>query len=297
MNTIPSDFRCGYVAIIGRPNAGKSTLMNALLDIKLSIISSKPQTTRRRTLGILNKPAAQVIFLDTPGVLKPRYRLQEKMMDQVTSAMHDADLLFLIVDAAEKNHPVPIELARLNPSRKPVLLLMNKIDAIKKADLLPLIDLYHQAYKFEAIIPISALAKDGLELLQKEMLERLPLGAPFYPPDLLTDQPERFFAAEIIREKIFEKYYDEIPYSTEVIIEDFKERRKSKDYISATIIVERRSQKGILIGKQGAALKEIGERARRDIEEFLGRPIFLDLRVKVNENWRKDDIKLRRLGF
>ncbi len=299
MNLIetPSNFRCGYVAIIGLPNAGKSTLLNALLNIKLSIISSKPQTTRRRILGILNKENYQVVFIDTPGILKPRYKLQTRMMEQVLTATEDADLLTLILDVTEPRHPIEIDLQAMNPRKKSVILLLNKIDLINRQNVLPLIDTYKEFYPFEEIIPISALGRDGVDKVEEEIVKRLPLHPPFYPPDVLSDQPERFFVAEIIREKIFERFYQEVPYSTEVVVEEFKERPSKKDYIYAVIYVERPSQKGIIIGKKGEALKKIGETARREIEEFLGKEVFLELRVKVNENWRFDERKLKRLGY
>ncbi len=294
---VSEDFKSGYVAIIGLPNAGKSTLLNALLNIKLSIISSKPQTTRRRILGILNRENFQAVFIDTPGILKPKYKLHTRMMEQVHAALDDADLLVLIVDVSEGKHPVDIDLESMNPKKKPVLLLLNKVDLIPKQDVLPLIDLYKTFYTFEEIIPISALQRDGMDRVEAAIVERLPKHPPFYPPDILSDQPERFFVAEIIREKIFERFYQEIPYSTEVVVEEFKERSSGKDYIYAIIYVERSSQKGIIIGKKGEALKKIGEAARKEIEEFLGRKVFLELLVKVNENWRYDERKLKRLGY
>ncbi len=299
MNLIdtPEHFKSGYVAIIGLPNAGKSTLLNALLNIKLSIISSKPQTTRRRVLGILNKPEYQVVFIDTPGILKPKYKLHTRMMEQVHTALEDADLLVLIVDVTDRKHPVEIDLKAMNPKNKPVILLLNKVDLIHKQDLLPLIDVYKEFYPFEEIIPISALEQDGVDKVEAEIVKRLPEHPPFYPVDVLSDQPERFFVAEIIREKIFERFFQEVPYSTEVVVEEFKERPSGKDYIYAIIYVERPSQKGIIIGKKGEALKKIGEAARQEIEAFLGRKVFLELRVKVNENWRFDERKLKRLGY
>jgi len=294
---LPENFKSGYVAIVGLPNAGKSTLLNALLNIKLSIISSKPQTTRRKILGILNKPEYQVVFIDTPGILKPKYKLHTRMMEQVHAAMEDADLLVLIVDVTNSKHPIEIDLPAMNPKNKPVLLLLNKVDLINKQELLPLIDLYKDFYPFQEIIPISALNRDGVDKVEEEIVQRLPNHPPFYPPDILSDQPERFFVAEIIREKIFERFFQEVPYSTEVVVEEFKERPSGKDYIYAIIYVERPTQKGIIIGKKGEALKRIGEAARKEIEEFLGRKVFLELRVKVNENWRYDERKLKRLGY
>jgi GTP-binding protein Era len=271
--------------------------MNGLLDIKLSIISPKPQTTRRRVLGILNKSSFQAIFLDTPGILKPRYGLQQKMMRSMYDAVGDADLLLMIVDATGKQHPVDINIQQLNRTKKPVLLLLNKIDLLEKQLLLPLIELYHSHNSYEAIIPISAREQEGLDEVEAEILKYLPLHPPYYPQDILSEHPERFFVAEIIREHIFMKFQQEIPYSTEVEIDRFRENPGRKDYIAATIYVERRSQRGILIGNKGSAIKQVSSSARADIEEFLGRPVFLELYVKVSENWRKDEKKLKRLGY
>ena len=297
MTEINSNFRSGYAALIGRPNAGKSTLMNALLDIKLSIISPRPQTTRRRVMGILNSDKMQIVFMDTPGLLKPKYGLQKKMMDYVDLALNDADVLLLLVDTTAKEHPPDLDMNKLNPKKLPLILILNKIDLIAKQDLLPLIERYNEFYDFNAIIPISALKEDGLDELRSRLIEVMPFGTPYYPADVITDQPERFFVAELIRERIFRNFHQEIPYATEVMIEEFKERKKGKDFIAATIIVERRSQKGILIGKNGDALKKIGSVARREIEDFLQREVFLELKVKVAEDWRRDEAKLRNLGF
>lgn len=297
MNNISANYRAGYTAIIGKPNAGKSTLMNALLSIKLSIISARPQTTRKRVFGILNSDASQIIFIDTPGLLKPKYQMQKKMMEYVDISLKDADALIFILDVTDKIHPPQLDLVKLNPRNLPVVLVLNKIDLLPKQELLPLIELYQKYYSFKEIIPISAIKEDGLNSLKEVLISLMPFSAPYYPPDVITDQPERFFVAELIRERIFRAFYQEIPYSTEVIIDDFQERTKGKDYISATIIVERKSQKGILIGKGGDALKKIGSDARREIEKFLQREVFLELRVKVQEDWRKNDLKLRLLGF
>ena len=291
------EFRAGYVTILGRPNAGKSTLLNSLLNTKLSAISPRPQTTRRRVLGIYNDDRMQIVFLDTPGLLKPRYELQEKMMQYVHAALQDADVLLFIVDVTEKQHPVELNIDKSAFENKPLLLALNKIDLINKGDLLPLIDLYKEFLPFKAIVPISALEQDGLDELKEELQKLLPVSPPYYPQDILSDQPERFFVAEIIRERIFHLFHEEIPYSTEVVVEEFKERPTGKDYIYAVIYVERDSQKGILIGKKGEALKKIGAQARREIEDFLGREVFLELHVKVNENWRRNPAKLKRLGY
>jgi GTP-binding protein Era len=294
---IPQNYKSAYVSIIGLPNAGKSTLLNALLDIKLSIISARPQTTRKKVLGILSGDDYQVVFIDTPGIIKPKYKMQEKLMEYVDDAAQDADILIFIVDASSKKHPVRLDFKKLNPSGKPVICLLNKIDLIRKGEILPLIDLYKETYGFETIIPISAYLHDGIEEMRTALVKILPKGMPYYPPDLITDQPERFFAAEIIREKIFQYYKEEIPYSTEVTVEEFKERDNGKDYIYCIIYVERMSQKRIIIGKNGAALKAISTAARKEIEEFIGRSVYLELRVKVLEKWRKNELKLKRLGY
>jgi GTP-binding protein Era len=294
---IPQNYKSGYVSIIGLPNAGKSTLLNALLDIKLSIISARPQTTRKRVLGILSGSDYQVVFLDTPGIIKPKYKMQEKLMEYVDDATQDADILIFIVDSTSRKHPVEIDLKQFNPTGKPVICLLNKIDLIKKGEILTLINSYQKSYDFKTIIPISARRNDGIDEMRAELVKILPKGLPYYPPDLITDQPERFFVAEILREKIFQYYKEEIPYSTEVVVEEFKEREKGKDYIYSIIYVERASQKSIIIGKDGAALKAISTSARKDIEEFIGREVFLEVRVKVLEKWRKNELKLKRLGY
>ncbi|NOX36907.1 MAG: GTPase Era [Calditrichaeota bacterium] len=291
------DFKAGYVAILGRPNVGKSTLLNQILKFKLSIVTPKPQTTRKRVLGILNGENYQIIFIDTPGIIEPRYNLQKVMMKYVRNAMEDADVLLYMVDASRPTEDLEAVKERIEPVGKPVILALNKVDLVRKDTLLPMIDQYRKIYPFEAIVPISALKNDGVDRLLREIVRLLPQSPPYYPSDYITPEQERFFVAEIIREKIFLLYGEEIPYSTHVEIEEFKERPEQKDYIRAIIYVEKPSQKGILIGKQGQALKKVGQYAREEIEAFLGRPVFLELFVKVNEDWRKKDTKLRRLGF
>lgn len=296
---IDPDFRSGYVTILGRPNAGKSTLLNSFLNFKLSIVSPKPQTTRRRILGIWNGPSVQIVFLDTPGLIDPRYALQERMMAYAVDAVTTADVLLPLIDATEfaVNDGVEAMKPFLERDTKPRVLLLNKIDKVSKDHLLPMIDHYHRLNWFKEIVPVSALTGDGLERVKHVLTEYLPLNPPYYDPEILTEQPERFFVTEIIREKIFDQFSEEIPYSTDVTVEEFKERKDRKDFIKVTVIVERPSQKAILIGKKGAALKALGAEARKDIEKFLGRPVFLELWVKVQEKWRDDDTKLRRLGY
>jgi GTP-binding protein Era len=298
IESISPNFKAGYVALIGRPNVGKSTLMNALLGQKLSIVTPKPQTTRHRVLGILNGNDCQIIFLDTPGLLIPRYKLQEMMVKAARSVIEEADELLYMIEPEEKiseaNRSI---LSDLIQTKKPLILTINKIDLIEKEKLLPIIDNYSQSYNLTSIIPISALKADGLDQLKQLLIDNLPVGFPFYPPETITDQPERFFVAEIIREKIFQKYSNEIPYSTTVTIEEFKEQEQGKDYIRALIYVERDSQKGIIIGKQGVALKRVGQIAREEIELFLERPVYLELFVKVKEKWRLKEGILRELGY
>jgi GTP-binding protein Era len=296
-----NQFRSGYVAIIGEPNVGKSTLMNALLQQKLAIVTRKPQTTRRRILGILNGPGFQAVFLDTPGLLKPKYLLHKAMVETAYSAIEDADLVFLMIEATNvltDLEPLSqLVLHRLAAAGKPTFLLINKVDIVKKTELLPIIDSYSKQFPFKEIIPISALTGENLDDVRSTLLRYLPVGQPYFPTDAITDQPEKFFVGEMIREQVLERFQEEIPYAADVEVVEYREREGKKDYICAEITVERQSQKGIVIGKGGSSLKELGEAARREIETFLGRPVYLELRVKVRENWRKDERLLRRLGY
>ena len=294
--------KVGYVTILGLPNAGKSTLLNALLGQKLSITTSKPQTTRKRLIGILSDKNYQIIFLDTPGILKPAYLLQEKMMDAVVHSIKDADVILLILDVAldpggEETLKDAFIYDLLSKSKKPKILLLNKIDLSTQEQVSELIAKVEKTKYFRNIIPISSKLAYNVHSVINEIIECLPEGSKFYPDDDISDENERFFVSEIIREKIFERYKDEIPYSCEVVIVDFKERDEGKDFIQAEIIVERDSQKGILIGKQGAALKKVGEESRASIEEFLQRPVYLDLHVKVRSKWRTDENMLKSFGY
>jgi GTP-binding protein Era len=301
---ISDQFRAGYSAIIGKPNVGKSTLMNGLLDFKLSIISPRPQTTRRRVMGIINRPSYQIIFLDTPGLIDPKYRLQKVLGRFIESSIFDADILLYLVECKIDNAENQIfieeeieKLSEINPQKKPVILIINKIDLFPKEILLPLLNRYAASYPFINLIPVSALKKDGLKELEREMEMGLPFHPPFYDPEVLTEQPERFFVAEFIREQIFLHFHEEIPYSTEVQIEEFKERESGKDLINAVIHVERDSQKGIIIGQKGSTIKNIGIKARKVIENFLGREVYLELRVKVSKNWRKSENQIKNFGY
>jgi GTPase len=293
------NYKTGYVAIVGEPNVGKSTLLNALLDQKISIVTSKPQTTRQRVLGILSRDDAQIIFLDTPGILRPKYLLHKEMVKHAESALADADIILVMTDVGRKSE-LPEEVStRVLPlcKTKPVFLLINKVDSVSKIELLPVIKSFSQEGQFREIIPISALKRDNLEAITKTIIRYLPEHDAFYPKDIVSEYPERFFVAEFIREKLFEKFREEIPYSTAVEIREFKERETGKTLINADIFVERESQKGIVIGKRGEALKEIGTEARREIEKFLQHEVFLELHVKVREKWRENESIIRRLGY
>ncbi|MDZ7386901.1 MAG: GTPase Era [candidate division KSB1 bacterium] len=290
--------RVGYVALVGKPNVGKSTLVNAFLRFKLSIVTPKPQTTRHRILGILSEPGCQIILLDTPGLIQPRYALQAAMVRAAERAMAEADVIVCLLDVSTPLREEDLEMIKqVRAGNKSVLIALNKIDLVAKATLLPIIAQLAEQFPDVEIIPISALTHDGLEDLKSAIVQRLPEGVPLYPEDQLTEHPERFFVAELIREKIFERYGEEIPYATTVQIEEFKERAEGKDFISARIIVERPSQKAILIGKGGQALKELGKAARLAIEQFLGRQVFLKLWVAAREKWRSDETLLREYGY
>ncbi len=295
---IPEDFRSGFVSIIGEPNVGKSTLLNSLMGQKLAIVTPKPQTTRNRITGILTTDRYQTIFLDTPGILRPSYELHEYMIKAAYNAMADADLILYMIDATHSSSEIESEiLEKLNEGKQPVILLINKIDRIPKPALLPLMDVYVHRFDFAEIIPISAVKGDGLADLLEVLPDYLPAGMPYYPTDIVSELPTRFFVAETIREKVFLRTHQEIPYATTVMIEEFKERSEGKTYIRAVIYVERESQKGILVGKRGSAIKEIGRLAREEIEHFLEGPVFLELLVLVQPKWRSSTHRLRELGY
>jgi GTP-binding protein Era len=298
-DAVPS--RAGYVALVGRPNVGKSTLMNRLLDHKLSIVTPAPQTTRQRILGILSRPAYQMVFLDTPGMLEPRYELQRRMLEQALAAVGDADLLVALVEARDPLRDREIAFLRDLLARaggRPLFAVLNKIDRMAKPLLLPLIARLAELGEFAAIVPVSALNGDGVRELEGLLAARLPESPPFYPPDTLSDRPERFFAAELVREKVFRHYREEVPYATAVRITAFEEEpERKKVYVKAEILVERATQKAILIGEGGRALGAVGREARLDIEAMIGRPVFLELEVKVVANWRKDERLLEELGL
>jgi GTP-binding protein Era len=289
--------KAGFVNIIGSPNVGKSTLMNVLVGEKLSIITSKAQTTRHRIMGIVNGEDFQIVYSDTPGVLKPNYKLQESMMDFVNTALSDADIILFVTDIYEDIKIEEKVLHKIKHTSAKVLLLVNKIDLAKEQDQL---EAKVQYWKTEVpnaeVIPVSALEKFNVSYIFDRILALLPEGPGFYDKDQLTDKPEKFFVSEIIREKILLNYKKEIPYSVEVVIESFKDEEKIIK-IRAEILVVRDSQKGIIIGHQGKALKRVGTQARKDIEGFFGKQVFLELFVKVNKDWRDSDQQLKRFGY
>jgi GTP-binding protein Era len=288
--------KAGFVNIIGNPNVGKSTLMNALVGEKLSIITSKAQTTRHRIMGIVNGEDFQIVYSDTPGILKPAYKLQESMMNFVHGAVDDADVILYVTDTVEQSDRSENIVERVNRSGIPAIVVINKIDLTTPEQLELLVDQWQQKMPEAVIIPVSAKEQVGMKGVLDAILERLPEGEPFYPKDTLTDKTLRFFASEIIREKILLNYDKEIPYCCEIEIDTYKEE-PTIDRISATIYVARQSQKGIVIGHKGERLKKVGQKAREDMERFLGKKVFLQLFVKVQEDWRNSERQLRRFGY
>ena len=288
--------KSGFVNIIGNPNVGKSTLMNAMVGERLSIITSKAQTTRHRILGIVSGEDFQMVISDTPGIIKPAYALQESMMDFVKTALDDADVLLYMVEIGDKGLKDEHFLEKIRSSRAPVLLLINKIDTTDQQELEAQVAYWGELLPNAEIYPISALERFNIQPVFDRILELLPEGPAFFDKDQLTDRPERFFVSEAIREKILKHYKKEIPYSVEIEVERFEE---SEDLIriGAVIMVERDSQKGIIIGHKGAALKRVGSEARKDLEVFFDKKVFLELFVKVNKNWRSDPRQLRRFGY
>ena len=290
--------KSGFVAVIGRPNVGKSTLINSLIGQKIAIMSDKPQTTRNRILCVLTQPDAQMVFLDTPGVHKPLHKLGEYMAHTVENTLKEIDAILFVVDATEKmGAGERFILERLAATRRPVVLVVNKLDLIDRETVLPIIDGYRKQYDFAGVVPISAKEKENLEALLGEVKKYLPEGPAYYPEDMVTDQPERLIVAELVREKLLELTRDEVPHSVAVDVDEMKTRPKGDIYIRATIYVERDSQKGIIIGGHGAMLKEAGQRARHDIESRLGAKVYLDLWVKVQRDWRNRPAVLKNLGF
>lgn len=316
--------KSGFVSVIGRPNAGKSTLVNRIVGTKVAIVSDKPQTTRNRILAVKNGDASQIVFVDTPGIHRPLHRLNVRMVDAALETIREVDVLVLLVDAGEppgKGDRFVLDL--LSEARIPVILALNKIDLVRKSRLLPIIDRYRTAHDFAAIVPVSALTGDGVDRLEREILQCLPEGEALYPDDYLTDQPERVLAAEIVREKLLQHTRDELPFTTAVVVDQFEEAALSRGRermretaasgggapravrdedrgllrIYCSILVEQESQKPIVIGRRGEMLKRIGTEARQDLERFFDVRVFLDLHVKVKAEWRDDDRVLDELGL
>ena len=290
--------KSGFIAVIGRPNVGKSTLINTLIGQKIAIMSDKPQTTRNRILCILTQPDAQIIFLDTPGIHKPRHKLGEYMVKAAEGTLKEVDAILFVVDATQKMGPGEYYiLERLQATRRPVILVVNKLDLIEKEEALPIISHYTEKYPFAGVVPISAKEEVNLDSLLTEIKKYLPEGPQYYPEDMVTDQPERLIVAELIREKVLQLTRDEVPHAIAVETEEMKTRDNGDVYIRATIYVERDSQKGIVIGAKGTMLKQIGALARADIETLLGNRVYLDLWVKVKKDWRDREGVLKNFGF
>jgi len=282
--------KSGSVSFVGRPNAGKSTLLNRIVGQKLAVVSNKPQTTRTRVVGVKNYPEGQVVFVDTPGVHKPTHRMNVRMVDIALDAMREVDVLALVVDASVKMGTGDRHLLELLADVKtPVILVLNKVDLIAKEKLLPLIDQYRQAHAFVEFVPASAVDGTNVDTLERLFLQYLPEGDPLYPPDYLTDQTERFFVSEIVREQVLRLTHDELPFSTAVLIDLYDESQKGLLKLYCTILVERESQKPIVVGKGGDMIKQIGTAARLELETHFETRVFLDLHVKVKSEWRNDE--------
>jgi GTP-binding protein Era len=292
--------KSGFVSFIGRPNAGKSTLLNRLVGSKLAIVSDKPQTTRNRILGVRNYDGAQVVYLDTPGIHRPLHRMNVRMVDTALETMSEVDLLGLVVDVAERpGHGDQYVLDLVKRAKIPVFLILNKVDLIRKPKLLPIIERFSREHAFAEIVPVSAATGDNTDRLERSLIERLPEGELLYPQDYLTDQPERFMAAEIVREKLLQFTHAEIPFSSAVIIDRFEEPEGERGLLRlfCTIVVDRESQKGIVVGRNGEMIKKIGIAAREDLERFFSTKVFLDLHVRVRADWREDERVLHDLGL
>ncbi len=293
--------RTGFVSLIGRPNAGKSTLVNRIVGAKLAIVSDKPQTTRNRILAVRNytgETAAQVVFVDTPGIHRPLHRMNVRMVDRALESIGEVDLIGLVRDAADSlGAGDRFVIDALEEAPAPVLLILNKIDLIAKPRLLPIIDWYRRQREFAAVVPVSAVTGDGVDILEREIIGRLPAGEPLYPDDYLTDQPERLLAAETVREKVLRHTHAELPFVTAVVVDRFDdESEPGRLQLFCSILVERSSQKPIVIGPAGARIRQIGTEARQDLERFFGASVYLDLHVKVRPDWRDNDRILDQAG-
>lgn len=291
-------FKSGFVAVVGRPNVGKSTLINALIDDKIVIVSDKAQTTRNRIVCVYTDEKKQIVFMDTPGIHKPKHKLGEFMVDQAVDSLREVEAVLFVVAANEKRGPGDnFVIEQLKKVNVPVFLIVNKIDTMEKQDLLEAIVSYENSYPFEAVVPISAKEKDNIEEVVNLLETHLPEGPKYFPDDMITDQPERLIISDIVREKILLQTHDEIPHAIAVEVDEMKTREDGTTYVRATIYVERDSQKGIIIGKQGTMLKTIGRQARGDVERLLATKVFLDLWVKVKKDWRNKSGMLSELGY
>ena len=291
-------FKSGFVAVVGRPNVGKSTLINALIDDKIVIVSDKAQTTRNRIVCVYTDEKKQIVFMDTPGIHKPKHKLGEFMVDQAVDSLREIEAVLFVVAANEKRGPGDnFVIEQLRKVNVPVFLIVNKIDIMEKQDLLEAIVSYENSYPFEAVVPISAKERDNIEEVVNLLEKHLPEGPKYFPDDMITDQPERLIISDIVREKILLQTHDEIPHAIAVDVDEMKTRDDGTTYVRATIYVERDSQKGIIIGKQGAMLKTIGRQARGDVERLLATKVFLDLWVKVKKDWRNKSGMLSELGY
>lgn len=289
--------KSGFVTVVGRPNVGKSTLVNRLVGQKVAIVSDKPQTTRNRILAVVNRPAGQIVLFDTPGIHRPTHRMNERMVEAAVRSIGQVDVALWLVDMTQGYGPGDRYVSDvLKTAGRPVILGINKIDTARKPKILPVIESYRRLLDFVEVIPLSALSGENVDVVEEQLLAHLPEGERLYPEDFLTDQPERFFVAEMVREQILRATRDEIPYSTAVVVDSFKEE-PALVRIEASVLVERDSQKGILIGRGGAMLKHVGTEARKEIEEFLGTKVFLGLFVKVRERWREDQALLEEMGL
>jgi GTP-binding protein Era len=292
--------KAGYVSFLGRPNAGKSTLLNKIVGHKLAIVSDKPQTTRTRIVGVKNYDEGQVVFVDTPGVHKPTHRMNVRMVDVALEAMREVDVLALVVDVSVKpGTGDEFMLKTIKDVHTPTILVLNKVDLVAKHKLLPIIDRYQKAHPFVEIVPVSAVDGTNVDVLERLFLQYLPEGEPLYPADYVTDQPERFMAAEMVREQVLRLTHDELPFSTAVIVDKFEEPGEGERVLSlyCTILVDRESQKPIVVGKGGAMIKQIGTAARLELEQYFGTRVFLDLHVKVKSEWRDDERLLDDIGL
>jgi GTP-binding protein Era len=289
--------KSGFVSFVGRPNAGKSSLLNRIVGEKLAIVSDKPQTTRHRILGVKNYPEGQVVFVDTPGIHRPLHRMNVRMVETATETLREVDVVGVVIDASESpGQGLRFLLNMVKDTDAKTVLILNKIDLVKKHKLLPVLDQLGKEGNWHAIVPVSAFTGDNIERLEQVLLDALPEGEPLYPPDYLTDQPERTMVAEMVREQVLRLTRDELPFSTAVLLDRWEEEEGQKLRLYMTILVERDSQKPIVIGRGGEMIKEIGSSARREIEQFLDRQIFLDLRVAVKEQWRENDRLLDEMG-